>query len=445
MSEAVDNFLYCVLRSGLLRKQEIEEALRAVPEEEKSSPERLAQALVQIGKLSRFQARKLLQGVILGLCLGPYQVHTPIGKGGMGNVFLAIDARTGQHVAIKVLPPKKAREEERLLARFQREMAISQRVSHPHLAKTLDAGVWQGVYYIVMEYIPGQSLHRTVASKGPLTVPRAARLFCEVASALEHAHSLGMVHRDLKPSNIMVTPRDHAKVLDLGLAMMEGEAGELDVVGGKGYVVGSADYIAPEQTIDSTNVDARTDVYALGCTLYFAFTGGPPFTGASSRDKIVAHRSQEPTPLQWRNPNVPDELAVVVHKMMAKKPGERLPSMAAVREALKAWRKSEEVQPMDQEGDPSYLSALAELGKAAVPESLADIPIIRADLANRTNKAESEAAPNPALPPPHPDMMALAEIERRLKDMRKVGYLVAAFCGVMVLLLGVLLFLVLRL
>src|SRR4029077_8158809 len=177
---------------------------------------------------------------------------------------LALDTRSQARLAVKVLPPKKARQEERYLARFRREMDMSQLVRHAHLARTFDVGVFQGVNYIAMEYIPGLSLHRLVGRQGPLPVARAARLFAEVCSGLEHAHEQGLIHRDLKPSNIMVTPNNHAKVLDLGLAMMEGEVVEdIEVVGGLGYVVGSMDFIAPEQTEDSTRVDARADIYSV--------------------------------------------------------------------------------------------------------------------------------------------------------------------------------------
>src|SRR5205085_8079694 len=217
-----------------------------------------------------------------------------IGRGGMGAVYLAVDYRTGQHVAIKVLPPKRARAEERYLVRFQREMEMSQKVSHPHIAQTHEVGVSQGVYFIAMEYIPGMSLYRLVTTQGTLPVARAAHLFAEVASALEHAHGLGLIHRDLKPSYIMVTPNDHAKVLDLGLAIMEGEVSEdVEVIGGRGYMLGSVDYMAPEQTLDSTQVDGRSDLYAIGCILYFALTGKPPFPGGKTMDKVIAHRHQE--------------------------------------------------------------------------------------------------------------------------------------------------------
>src|SRR5262249_38958302 len=167
--------------------------------------------------------------------------------------YLARDNRSQLLLALKILPPNKAREEERLLARFRREMDMCQRVAHPHLAWTYEVGVHKGVYYIAMEYIPGKSLYRLVNEDGPLGVPRAARLFGQVASALDHAHHQGLIHRDMKPSNILVTPDDRAKVLDLGLALVQGErTAQREVVGGQGYVVGSVDYMSPEQAEDAS-------------------------------------------------------------------------------------------------------------------------------------------------------------------------------------------------
>src|SRR5262249_39289467 len=217
----------------------------------RDDPQALADHLVQTGKLTRFQAGKLLRGFWQGLVLGPFQLLAPVGKGGMGTVFLVRDKRSDQLVALKILPPRVAREEERMLARFRREMSLSQRIAHPHLCWTYEVGECRGVHYLAMEYIPGRTLSRLVSEDGPLPLQRAARLMAEVALALEHAHEEGIIHRDLKPSNIMITPRDHAKVLDLGLALEHGERGEATVVGGQGYIVGTMDYISPEQTYDA--------------------------------------------------------------------------------------------------------------------------------------------------------------------------------------------------
>src|SRR5713226_930804 len=335
---AVDSFLKSVLRSGLLDSEQLQSAVRAAPPDSRSAPESLADHLVKAGKLSRYQALKLLQGTVLGLVLGPYQILSPLGRGGMGTVYLARDSRDLKLVALKILPPKRAREEQRYLARFQREMDLSQRVSHPHLAQTYQAGVLQGVNYIAMEYIPGRNLHRLVVDEGPLSLSRAARLFAEIANGLDHAHLRGLIHRDLKPSNILITPNDHAKVLDLGLALIQGELPtDRAVVGGQGYVVGTMDYIAPEQAEDAAKVDARTDVYSLGCALYFALTSRPPFPGGSILEKIVRHRTEEPVPVQKLNPNIPAAFAQFLRRLMAKKPQDRPASCDAVRAELLKW------------------------------------------------------------------------------------------------------------
>ena len=374
MPQSADDFLRTILRSGLLGRDQLEAAVRALPREARDDPDAVAAFLIKAGHLSRFQASKLLQGTSSGLVLGSYQILAPLGKGGMGKVFLARDHRNGELLALKVLPPRRAREQERLRARFQREMELSQRVAHPHLALTYEAGVCQGIYYLAMEFIPGKSLYRLVSDEGPLPVPRAASLFAEAAAALQHAHEQGLIHRDLKPSNIMVTPNNHAKVLDLGLALMQGETVEdRTVVGGQGYVVGSMDYIAPEQTLDAAKVDNRADVYGLGCTLYFALTGRPPFPGGTSIEKIIKHRTQAAEPLNRVNPCVPAGFAGLVARMIAKRAEERPPSAAAARDALLAWCGRQLVLPLDRPEDPAYQHAIAALASGEVSnESLAD-------------------------------------------------------------------------
>ncbi len=356
---AVEKFLKSVLRSGLLDRDRLQEALRGVPTERRGDPRALADHLMRGGHLSRYQSRKLLRGSWRGLILGPYQILAPIGRGGTGTVFLARDGRDGELVALKVLPRSGA--EERQRARFRREMALNQKVDHPHIATTYAAGKIGGIYFIAMEYIPGKSLQRLVHAQGPLDVPRAARLACEVAAGLEHAHERGLIHRDLKPSNIMVTPHDHAKVLDLGLALVEGEdVDDVTVVGGKGYIVGTMDYIAPEQTADAAAVDRRADIYSLGCTLYFAVTGRPPFPGGTPKEKIYRQRREEPESLVDLKPSLPLGFAVLVRRMMAKDPADRPQTAAHVVRDLRAWA-GDALLPLDRKDDPEYSSAVVAL------------------------------------------------------------------------------------
>jgi serine/threonine protein kinase len=373
MEQAVDSFLKTVMRSGLLTREQLQGSLRDLSQAERGDPEALAARLINAGQLSRYQASKLLKGTARGLVLGPFQVLSPIGRGGMGTVYLARDTRNGQMLALKVLPPKRARAEERLLARFRREMELSRRVAHEHIAWTYDVGVEQGVYYIAMEYIPGRTLYRVVTDEGPLAVRRAARLFEEVCAALEHAHGQGLVHRDLKPGNIMVTPNEHAKLLDLGLALVQGEDEDRTIIGGAGYVVGSMDWIAPEQTANAAEVDARSDLYGLGCTMYFALSGRPPFPGGTRLEKMQRHRSAEPPPLEQLNPAVPPTFAELVRKLMAKSPAQRFPTAAAVRRELKPWVPDEPLLPLDCQGDTGFRKAVDALRHAEVPPEFIEI------------------------------------------------------------------------
>ncbi|MEI7684877.1 MAG: serine/threonine-protein kinase [Planctomycetota bacterium] len=353
MPLSVDDFLKNILRSGVIERETLQSALRALPASRRDQPQSVADSLVAGKLLTPFQARKLLSGMTMGLRMGPYIIQTPVGKGGMGTVYLASDTRTRSAVAIKVLSPKRMQEGKRHLARFQREMALSQKMRHPNIAMAVDVGEVQGVHFIALEYIPGVTLYRLIVRDGVLTAARAALLFAEVCAALEYAHGQGMIHRDIKPTNIMVTPDEHAKVLDLGLALMEGEeVDDPELLGGKGYIVGSVEYIAPEQTRDPTQVDARSDLYALGCTIYFALTGRGPFVQGTSRDKVRAHRLQEAEPIQQRNPAIPDGLARLVQRLMAKDPAARPASAAEVRRELLAFCDPNAVLPTcDSLGD----------------------------------------------------------------------------------------------
>jgi eukaryotic-like serine/threonine-protein kinase len=334
----VDAFLRTILRSRLLDREGLQAGLRGVPREQRNDPDALAAHLVRVGKLSRFQAGKLLRGVASGLVLGPYQILAPLGKGGMGWVFLANDTRSKMLVALKILPPERARTEERTLARFRREMELSQKVAHEHIAWTYEVGQCRNVNYIAMEYIPGKTLSRLVNEGGPLPLARAARLMVEVALGLEHAHGRGMIHRDLKPSNIQVTPADHAKILDLGLALIDGETGlDHTIVGGQGYIVGTMDYISPEQTNDAVDVGPRSDLYSLGCTLYFTLTGSPPFAGGTSREKVHRHRSSTPPPIENVRPDLPPEFVRLLRQLMHKNPERRPESAHEVAERLHIW------------------------------------------------------------------------------------------------------------
>jgi serine/threonine protein kinase len=303
---------------------------------------RLARQLVQNGWLTSYQAKKLLAGATLGFFLGGYRLLRPLGEGGMGKVYLAVN--DDEHrVAIKVLPPRKALEEENALRRFRKEMDLSRRCSHPNLARTISVGNEGDVYFMVMEYIPGQSLYQMVKSDevGPLRVPDAARLFLKLIDGLEAAHASGLVHRDIKPSNIMITPEGGVKLLDMGLARALDDKSGLTRAN---TVLGTVDYASPEQLRDASKADARSDLYSLGCTLYFALAGRAPFEGGDLINKIFKQRMEDPDPLETRARGVPAAFAAIVRKLMSKEPAERYKNCAELRIDLARWADPERVR-----------------------------------------------------------------------------------------------------
>jgi serine/threonine protein kinase len=329
--------LQTIIKSKLLNREQLVVSMRALPRTLWSEPETIAQHLIDRGELSRFQADRLLRGNPRGLVLGPFRILEPIGQGGISVVYLAADSRSGEKVAVKAFLPKSTVQDARALARFQREMKLSRKLDHSNIAYTYEVGCSDGIHYLAMEYIQGRSLYRVVKDEGPLSVGRAARLFVEVCSALQHAHERGLIHRDIKPSNIMISEDDHAKILDFGLALIKGELELIEVIGGKGYAVGTVDYMPPEQAKDSSQVDERADLYSLGCSMYYALVGRPPFPVGNKFEKLRKHIKVRPDPLLQLRPDLPADFAAIVSKLMAKRPVGRYASAKAVGKKLQAW------------------------------------------------------------------------------------------------------------
>ncbi|MHC5543192.1 serine/threonine-protein kinase, partial [Singulisphaera rosea] len=319
----LDDFLANVAKSGLVTPDALAQAHSSVPKSPSSdAAARLARLLIQQKALTPYQARKLLAGATRGFFLGGYRILRPLGEGGMGKVFLASSERDSQRVAIKVLPPRKAAEERQALLRFRREMELSRRANHPNLARTIDVGNEGDVYFMILEYIPGESLYQAVKSEqgGPLRVPDTARFFLKVLDGLNAAHETGLIHRDIKPSNIMITPDGDAKILDLGLARLQGEESPLTQ---PNLVVGTLDYASPEQLGNAAQADRRSDLYSVGCTLYFTLSGRAPFEGGDVVNKIFKQRMEDPEPLERVARGVPSAFAAIVRKLMAKVPDDR--------------------------------------------------------------------------------------------------------------------------
>ncbi len=266
--------------------------------------------------------------------LGEYRVVRLIGRGGMGAVYRAVHVRLGREVALKVVPPERARAA--AAARFQREVSAHGKLDHPNVVRATDAGEADGVAFLVMDLVDGIDLDRLVRACGPLPVADACELARQAAVGLHHLTGHGLVHRDVKPSNLMLDRRGEVKVLDLGLAAATDRLPDAALTG-DGQVVGTFDYLAPEQADPGGPVDARTDVYGLGCSLYFLLTGKPPYTGpdyTTPRSKILAHTAGPVPQVRAARPSVPPGLSAVLVRMLAKNPAERFLTPAAVATAL---------------------------------------------------------------------------------------------------------------
>jgi len=330
-------FRETVLASGLLEEPQLaaaEVAISRLLDPEIALPadwdQAVADRLVHDKLLTPFQAREILAGR-RRFRLGQYTVLDEVARGGMGQVFRAEHAMMGREVAVKVLPRAKATPESE--AAFRREMRMLGRLDHENLVRAFDAGYDAMVYYLVTELVPGLDLKRHVQKHGLLTETAAASVISQAARGLAYAHEQGLVHRDVKPGNLLVMPDGRVKVLDLGLAgsQIEEESSRL------GRVVGTMDYIAPEQIRAPDDVGPSADIYALGCTLYYAVSGQVPFPGGTRREKMQRHLAELPVPIRQLAAGLSGEFCQVIEAMMAKDPSTRLQSAAEVVERLRRW------------------------------------------------------------------------------------------------------------
>jgi eukaryotic-like serine/threonine-protein kinase len=299
--------------------------------------------LVDKGHLTAYQARLLGEGHPDNFFLGPYKILDRIGKGRMAGVYKAVNL-DGQLVAVKVLPPSKAREPE-LLARFQREGRLAVQLNHPGIVRAFECEQHKNLHCLVMEYLEGQTLDELLAERGRLSAREAARLAFLTALGLQHLHEHGMVHRDLKSGNLMLVPaparqentlRSMVKILDIGLGreLFDPDSREVSAdLTSEGTILGTPDYLSPEQARDPRRADIRSDLYSLGCILYQALAGEPPFKDDNLVRQILRHATQPPPALPRE---VPAGLGQVVMKLLAKDPGQRYQTPAETAEALKA-------------------------------------------------------------------------------------------------------------
>ncbi|HUE70492.1 MAG TPA: serine/threonine-protein kinase, partial [Pirellulaceae bacterium] len=313
-------FRHYALMSGLVSQEQLQSAissLTSVPDGPSATlmavdDAELANKLVDLGVLTTYQAEQILGGRTK-FTLGPYIVTDSIGKGGMGQVYKAVHDMMGRICAVKILPLEKSTPD--AINHFIREVRTHAQLDHPNLVRAYDAGRDKDVPYLVTEYVPGTDLRRLIRSRGRLSQQQAASVIMQAARGLEYAHQRGLIHRDVKPGNILVTPDGIAKVSDLGLS---GFIHSLDEDPRAGKIVGTADYLAPEQIRTPNEITHVSDIYSLGCTLYYAVSGKVPFPGGTARDKARRHMEETPWHPRRFNPELNEEFVDIIADMMEK-------------------------------------------------------------------------------------------------------------------------------
>ncbi len=347
MTQSIDRqtFLANVRQSGLLTEAELAQVSGQLPDTNRGRL--IARFLVEKGLLTRFQAERLLAGQTAGFVLGQYRILDHLGRGGMGRVYKAEHRTLKRLVALKVLAPELL-QTERAQSLFLREMQVAARLSHPNVVTALDANEIDGRYFLVLEFVDGPNLDQLVRQHGPLSVGLACDYVSQAACGLQCAHQMGMVHRDIKPANLLVQPRDGlpglVKISDFGLARLHDPNGATSQGPGVGTilirentVMGTPDYLSPEQARNLHNTDIRSDVYSLGCTLFYLLTGQVPFPGGTALEKLLRQGTEQPAPFSRFRSDVPEQVQEILNRMMAKRPADRFQDPAEVAAALEPF------------------------------------------------------------------------------------------------------------
>jgi len=331
-------------------------------------PEAWMKKLVEDGRLTAYQLRKIVNGRAVDLFLGPYVILDKLGEGGMGKVFRARHERQKREVALKVV-------RDQLLSkptargRYEREVQAALALHHENIVLVRSAGSTDGRYYLEMEFVDGLDITRIVQKYGVLAVTEACEYARQAALGLHHAHELGFVHRDIKPSNIMVSGSRHipeaaepafVKILDMGLVRSIGDEESERGLTRDGTVVGTPDYMAPEQAKNSRIVDRRADLYSLGAAFYFMLTGKPPFPEGTALDKIICHVDRPPPPLNATRSDIPRELIRIVDRLMAKNPDRRYETALELAEELKPLTRFGKANPVEKSVEPPRSKAKSE-------------------------------------------------------------------------------------
>ncbi|MDA1214186.1 MAG: serine/threonine-protein kinase, partial [Planctomycetota bacterium] len=338
-----DVLINLIKQSGLIEPEQLKRLVSTLKNDGISfdNARSLADELVKRKSLTQWQADKLLQGKHKGFFLGKYRLLSLLGKGGMSSVYLAEHVLMRRRCAIKVLPTKRVHDAS-YLGRFHREAQAVASFDHPNIVRAYDVDKEEDkdtdIHFLVMEYVEGKSLQELVVKEGVLDYAPAAEYIRQAAEGLSHAHQSGLVHRDVKPGNLLLDQTGVVKILDLGLArFFDVEDEDPLTIRHDEKVLGTADYLAPEQALDSHTVDARADIYSLGCTFYYLLSGHPPFTEGTLAQRLMAHQTKSPPPLENERTDIPTDLLKIIRKMMVRDVADRYQTAGEVERDLRTW------------------------------------------------------------------------------------------------------------
>ena len=325
-----DQFVRHLLDSGLYAPAALSSLLDTLPEAAKADGEKLAKELVKQNKLTKFQAQRVYEGKGKKLVLGNYRILDKLGQGGMGMVLKAEHSRMRRQVALKVMSAAAVKSKE-AVQRFQREVQAAAKLDHPNIVPAYDADEADGTHFLVMQFVEGHDLAGWVKANGPMPWPKAVDCLIQAARGLEYAHQRGVIHRDIKPANLLLDGNGTIRILDMGLARMDVLAGDAQAdLTATGQIMGTIDYMAPEQAVNPKLADKRADIYSLGMTLWFLLTGRHAYDAPSMMGKLLAHREMAIPSLTAACPGIPAPLEAVFRKMAAKTPEERYQSLTPV-------------------------------------------------------------------------------------------------------------------
>lgn len=337
-----ERFLELVERSKLVDAEQIAALTQSLREEHggelPEDPVEVSKAMERAKMITRWHTEKLLQGKYRGFFLGKHKLLGHLGSGGMSTVYLAEHLIMHHRRAVKVMPKSKLGNNS-YLRRFQQEAKAIAALNHPNIVRAFDVDNEGDTHFIVMEYVEGADIQTLVKRNGPLPFDQAADFARQAALGLQHAHDRGLIHRDVKPANLLVDKNNVVKVLDLGLALYADESESSLTMEHNDKVLGTADYLAPEQALNSHSVDFRADIYALGCTLYYMLTGHAPFPEGSIAQRIAKHQKMMPEEIKKDRPDCPGQLDGICVKMMQKDPRFRYASCQQVADVLDTWIK----------------------------------------------------------------------------------------------------------